>query len=167
MSGALKKSLVLLIAAALLLSLFGCGVQGPGSNRFRNIADGEPVVIHEFVNRVIVEDELVKILLHAKTADSLGDAGFTLTVENLYQPLTPIGNDNYLYITPVIGTWSVNGVKMDPQTEGVVYPGEPGTIYLYFDGLSTTEELTAASGDYEVFLISDWWNPIGRYHFEQ
>ena len=136
-------------------------------SRFRNTAEGEPLVIHEFVNQIIVDDELVKIKLHAKTSDSLGDAGFTLAVENLYQPLTPVGNDNYLYITPVMGTWTVNGVKLDPQTEGWVYPAKPGTIYLYFDGLSTIDELTRVSGYYEVFLISDWWNPIGRYYFSQ
>jgi len=135
-------------------------LNNPSVSRFRNTVEGEPLVIHKFVNRVIVDEELVKITLHAKTADALGDAGFTLEVENHYQPLTPLGNDNYLYITPVIGTWYVNGVKIDPQTEGYVYPAESGTIYLYFDGLSTIDELSYVRGSFEIYLISDWWNPI-------
>lgn len=138
-----------------------------GSNRFRNTENGEPLAIHEFVNRVLVDTEQVTIMLQAKTADALGDAGFTLMVENHYRPLTPVGYDNYCYITPIMGTWTVNGVKMDPKTEGNIYPAKPGIIYLYFDELSSIDELTSVEGSFEIYLISDWWNPIEIYEFDQ
>ncbi|MDR2035121.1 MAG: hypothetical protein LBP91_00375 [Coriobacteriales bacterium] len=137
------------------------------SSRFRSSENGEPLVIYQFVNRVLVDNEKVTITLHAKTADELGDAGFTLMVENHYQPLTPAGIDNYCYITPVMGTWYVNGVKINPKTEGKVYPGKPGRIYLYFDELSTIDELTQVKGFFEVYYISDWWNPIGLFMLEE
>lgn len=135
------------------------------SNRFRNTEAGEPVAVHQFLNQVIVDDEHVKITIQSKTADELGDAGFMLIVENRYKPLTSVGRDNYCYITPVMGTWTVNGVPIDPRTEDKVYPGKPGSIYLYFDELSSIEQLVDVKGTYELFLISDWWNPVGVYEF--
>ncbi len=146
------------------------GTAGEGTSRgghFRDTSEGEPVAIHQFINRVIVDDEYVKITLQSKTADELGDAGFVLVVENRYKPLTSVGNENYCYITPIMGTWSVNGVKMDPKTEGQVYPGKPGTLYLYFDELSTIEELVDIKGEFELYLISDWWNPVRVYELSQ
>lgn len=135
--------------------------------QFRNTAKGEPLAMHLFINRVLVDDEWAKITLQSKTADELGDAGFTLKVENRYEPLTLVGYDNYCYITPIMGTWTVNGVKMDPKAEGKVYPGEPATIYLYFDDLSSIDQLVSIKGEFELYCISDWWNPVGVYEFDQ
>ena len=137
----------------------------PRENHFRNTREGEPTAIHQFVNTVIVDDEFAKITLHAKTADELGDAGFTLWVENRYRPLTSVGRSNYLYITPILETWTVNGVPMEAKVEGKVYPNHPGKIYLYFDELSKIEELVNVKGKFEVYLISDWWNPVGVFEF--
>jgi hypothetical protein len=136
-----------------------------GGGRFRE--EGEPVAIHQLVNRVLVDDEYVKITLQSKTADALGDAGFILTVENRYEPLTSVGHENYCYITPVLGTWTVDGVAMEARADDRVYPGEKGQIYLYFDELSTIEELVNVEGQFEIFYISDWWNPLETITFNQ
>ncbi|MDR1087710.1 MAG: hypothetical protein LBL23_00205 [Coriobacteriales bacterium] len=136
-------------------------------NHFRDTSEGEPVAIHQFVNRVLVDDEYAKITLQAKTADYLGDAGFTLIVENRYTPLTSVGYENHCYLTPVMGTWTVNGVRMDPKTEGKVYPGKTGMIYLYFDELDSIDQLVEVKGEFELYLISDWWNPVETYEFAQ
>ena len=139
----------------------------PRDSQFRDTAEGEPLAIHRFINRVIIDDEYTRITLHAKTADELGDAGFTLKVVNKYQSRTSVGRDNYCYITPVMGTWTVNGVAMDPKAEGQVFPGKSGTIYLYFDELSSIEELVEVKGEFELYYITDWWNPVGVYEFYQ
>lgn len=134
---------------------------------FRDTSLGEPVAIHQFVNKVLADDEYVKITLHAKTADELGDAGFTLVIENRYLPLTSVGYDNYCYVTPILGTWTVNGVPMEPKSEGEVFPGASGTVYLYFDEINTIEELVEVKGTIELYFISDWWNPVRVYEFGQ
>lgn len=141
--------------------------EGSGGSHFRDTSAGEPLAIHLFINQVLIDDEFVKITVQSKTADEFGDAGFMLKVENHYVPVTSAGKDNYCYITPVMGSWTVNGVELDPLAEGRVYPGETGYIYLYFDEFTTVEELVKVQGTFEVYRITDWWNPIGTYEFNQ
>lgn len=135
--------------------------------QFRDTSEGEPAAIHQFVNTVLVDDEYVTITLQSKTADEYGDAGYTLKVENHYKWVTSVGRENYCYITPVLGSWTVDGKPLEPLAEGQVYPDSPGTIYLYFDEFTSIEELVNVKGTFEVYLISDWWNPVGVYEFNQ
>ncbi len=126
-----------------------------GSSYESNSADDADDTVA--LGTVVADDEIATIVVVDKKTDVFGDPGYTIKVTN--------NSDAAISVSTSIGQWSVNGKMVDPIYYEQIQPGKYAETIMYFDDLSSLDELSNVEGTFDV--VNDKYETIATYTFHE
>lgn len=137
--------------------IFGKGkanASSTGSYGSNSSSDADDTVA---LGTVVADDEIATIVVVDKKTDVFGDPGYTIKVTN--------NSDAAISVSTSTGQWSVNGKMVDPIYYEQIQPGKYAETIMYFDDLSSLDELSNVEGTFDV--VNDKYETIATYEFHE